>query len=112
LADGSAPLLAALRFALFAGLALVGPGVALQRLLLRRWDPALVLPLGLLFGAFTYWLSLVVGAPWVFPVLVLAANLPLLLPGPGGKGPRGLRSEVRFRRCSFLSRCSPSPSTP
>lgn len=81
MADGSAPLLAALRFALFAGLALVGPGVALQRLLLRRWDPALVLPLGLLFGAFTYWLSLVVGAPWVFPVLVLAANLPLLLPG-------------------------------
>jgi hypothetical protein len=81
LADGSAPLLVALRFALFAALAVLGPGVGLQRLLLRRWDAALVVPSGLLFGAFAYWLSLVVGTAWVFPALALAASLPLLLPG-------------------------------
>jgi hypothetical protein len=81
LADGSAPLLAALRFALFAALAILGPGAGLQRLLLRRWDVALVIPLGLVFGALAYWLSLVAGVPGAFPALVLAASLPLLLPG-------------------------------
>ena len=81
MADGSAPLLVALRFALFAALIILGPGIALQRLLLRRWDSALVIPLGLVFGALAYWLSLVVGVPGVFPVLGLAASLPVLLPG-------------------------------
>jgi len=74
LADGSAPLLALLRFALFAGVGIVAPGIGLQRLARVRWDPALVVPLGLLACALFYWLSLLSGVPLVFPVLVLAAG--------------------------------------
>ena len=59
----------------------MGPGVGLQRLLRLRWDPALVVPLGLLFAAFAYWLNLVTGAPWLFPLAVLAAGLPVLRRG-------------------------------
>jgi hypothetical protein len=81
LADGSAPLLVALRFAVFVALAVLGPGVGLQRLVHRRWDVALVIPLGLLFGASAHWLSLVVAVGGVFPVLALLASLPVLLPG-------------------------------
>ncbi len=63
-------LLATLRFAAFASLALVGPGMAIQRLARVPIDPALVLPLGYAFAAGAYWLALVTGSPWLFPLLV------------------------------------------
>jgi hypothetical protein len=71
-ADGSDPLIAAVRYGLFALFALVAPGLALLRLARLRSDPALVLPLGLLFCSVAYDLSLVLGAPWVFPGLTAA----------------------------------------
>jgi hypothetical protein len=79
LADGSPALAALLRFALFAAFAIVAPGVGLQRLARARWDPALVVPLGLVACAFAYWLSLVSGLPLVFPGLLLAAGAGALL---------------------------------
>ena len=87
-------LLAALRYALFALLAVVGPGLALQWLArVAAADPALVLPLGLAFTAGAYWLSLVSGIPALFPVLVAAVCLAGFLrrrPAEGWTGP-GLR---------------------
>jgi hypothetical protein len=80
LADGSDPALATLRFVLFAGTAILGPGVVLQRLARVRWDPALVVPLGLAFCAASYWLGLVTGAPWILPVLALLLDAQLLRP--------------------------------
>lgn len=59
----------------------MGPGIALPRLLRLRWDPGLVVPLGLLFCGGTYWLSLVAHAPWLFPVATFLACLPLLRRG-------------------------------
>jgi hypothetical protein len=79
LADGSAPLVALLRFALFVAIAILAPGIGLQRFARVRWDPALVVPLGLVTCALTYWLSLVSGVPFLFPVLVLAAGAGALL---------------------------------
>jgi len=67
-------------YLLFAAAAVAGPGVAVQRLLRLRIDPALVLPLGTAFAAAAYWLSLVAGMPWLFVVLVGAIDLTLLLP--------------------------------
>jgi len=58
--------------------AILGPGIALPRLLRLRWDAALVVPLGLSFCAFTFWLSLVAHAPWLFPIATLLGCLPLL----------------------------------
>lgn len=67
----------------FVLLALVGPGVALQRLARVRVDPVLVLPLGLAACAAAYWLSLASGAAWLFPALVAALDLALAVPaGP------------------------------
>jgi hypothetical protein len=54
----------------FVGLALLGPGIGLQRWLRLRVDPALVLPLGAAQAALAYWLSLLTDHPWVFPGLV------------------------------------------
>jgi len=62
-------------------LAILGPGVALQRLARVRVDPALVIPTGLLFCAGAYWLSLVSGWPLLFPAAVAFAHLPLLWRG-------------------------------
>jgi hypothetical protein len=53
--------------------------VALQRLARVRVDPALVVPLGLLFCGGAYWLSLVSGWPLVFPALVALALVPLAI---------------------------------
>ena len=89
MADGQAPLLAVLLFAGFAALVVLGPGVALQRLALRRWDPALVVPTGLLFAALAYWASLLLGRPLLFPLLVAAANAPLARRGLAGERARG-----------------------
>ncbi len=80
MADGSAPLLAALRFLLFALFALVVPGLGLQRLARVRLDPALVLPLGLLWCALAYSLSLFSGVPLLFPALSLGWLLALVRP--------------------------------
>jgi hypothetical protein len=73
LADGGEPLLGVLRFALFALLTLVLPGIGLQRLARVRWDPALVVPLGLAWCALGYWVALAGGRAWLFPLLVLPA---------------------------------------
>ncbi|HXY40826.1 MAG TPA: hypothetical protein VEQ10_14235, partial [Vicinamibacteria bacterium] len=62
----------------FAVLALLGPGLGLQRLLRPRVDPALALPLGAAWAALAYAVSLAVGAAWFFPALVAAGALPLV----------------------------------
>ncbi len=60
-------------YALFALLALIVPGVALQRLARVRVDPALALPLGLAACAGAYALSVASGQRWLFGALPLAA---------------------------------------
>src|SRR6266446_1812898 len=62
----------------FAGLALVGPGLALQRLFRVRVDPCLVLPLGTAACAGIFWLSLVLDQALVFPSGILLLALVLL----------------------------------
>jgi hypothetical protein len=69
--------LASLGFVL---LAIVGPGIALQRLLRVRIDRALVIPLGLASAAALYWLGLVLAVPALFPAVVMALDLVLMLP--------------------------------
>jgi hypothetical protein len=67
----------------FAWVAIVVPGLALQRLARARVDPALVLPLGTAWCAGTYWLSLSADQLWLFAVAQLVAAGVLLLPlGP------------------------------
>ena len=89
MADGSDPVLATLRFAVFAAAAILGPGVVLQRLVRVRWDPALVVPLGLAFCASVYWLGLVTGAPWILPGLALLLDAQLLRPRLRGRPANG-----------------------
>ena len=89
MADGSDPVLATLRFAVFAAATILGPGVVLQRLFRVRWDPALVAPLGLAFCAAGYWLGLVSGAPWVLPVLAVLLDVQLLRPRLRGRPAEG-----------------------
>ncbi len=67
-----------LAYAAFVLLALVGPGIALQRWARVRVDPAFVLPLGLVFCAAGWWLALVLHVPWLFPTLVAAADAALV----------------------------------
>lgn len=64
-------LLATLRYAAFLALAVVGPGLSVQRLCGVAVDAALVLPIGLAAAAFSYWVAITTGAAWLFPVLVL-----------------------------------------
>jgi hypothetical protein len=71
----------------FVLVALVGPGLGLQRALRLRPDPALVLPVGLLSCAALYALSLATGRPWTFPLGILLVNAPNLLT-LGGLGTR------------------------
>jgi len=61
---------ATLRYAVFALVAIGGPGIAIQRLAGVAIDPALVLPLGIAATAGAYWLSLVLGFPWLYPLLI------------------------------------------
>lgn len=81
-----------LAYAAFAGVALVGPGAALQRLLAGAIDPALVLPIGLAWCAAATWLSLATGISWLCPLLIglaLVAGLRRsggLAPGPSLRG--------------------------
>jgi hypothetical protein len=65
-------LLSSVLFALFG---LVLPGIALQRLLRLRVDPAVVLPSGFLLAAFTYGLGLALSFPLLFPGVALALDL-------------------------------------
>jgi hypothetical protein len=62
-------------------LAVVGPGLSVQRLLTRTWDAALLIPTGLVVSAAAYWTSLVLGWPALFPVALLLLDLALVLPG-------------------------------
>src|SRR5262245_22425411 len=71
-------LAATARYAAFLLIALVGPGLGLQRLFAVAADPALVLPLGVAFTAGAYWLSVAAGLPWLFPLLVIAADTALV----------------------------------
>jgi hypothetical protein len=81
-------------FGLFALLAIAVPGVALQRLIVRTVDAALVIPLGTAVSAGAYWLSLVVGAPWLVPSAIAVMGGGLLwrrdpwrlAPGPPWRG--------------------------
>jgi hypothetical protein len=74
-----------LRETLFLLAVVVFPGLGLQRALRVRTDPALVLPLGILFGTAAYGLALVLGWFWLFPLLVLlASGCLVVLPSPGG----------------------------
>jgi hypothetical protein len=77
----------------FAVAAIAGPGIAVQRLLQVPVDAALVIPIGIAATAGGYWLSLVTGAPWLFPLILLALDLALLWPAPWrraeGPGVRG-----------------------
>jgi hypothetical protein len=54
----------------FFALAVVAPGIGLQRWLRVRADPALVLPLGAAQAAAFHWLCLVSGQAWLFPILI------------------------------------------
>jgi len=75
-------LLSTLSYVTFALVCVVGPGIALQRLLGPRVDVALVLPAGFAFAAAAYWLSLVTSVPLVFPILVVGVDLALLVRRP------------------------------
>lgn len=81
---------AALAYLVFALVAMVGPGVAVQRLLRLRADPAVVLPLGIVLASGLYWLGLLLGWPWVFSAGLAVLDLSLLLVrGPSGRAGHG-----------------------
>ena len=85
--------LAFLLWAAFAAVALILPGIALQRLARTPVDPALVLPLGAAACAGAYWASLASSQAWLFP-----ATIALLAPGlvvPRGPWPRAAGPSVR-----------------
>ena len=84
-----------LLFFAFAAVAVLLPGIALQRLLRVEIDSALVVPLGTAFCAAAYWLSLRTGVPALFPLLLaalvaaawLTGRVPIVLaPGPPLRG--------------------------
>ena len=66
----------------FAALAFGLPGLALQRLARTPIDPAQVVPLGTAWCAGTYWLSLRLDSPWLFPASLALAAVPLVLRAP------------------------------
>lgn len=80
MADGSGLLLATLRFGAFVALAVVAPGLGVQRLLRLRTEMSLVLPLGLAWCAASHWLALVLH-PFLFPASCLFWLAVLLWPG-------------------------------
>lgn len=73
----------------FAVAAIAVPGVAMQRIAAPRVDPALVLPLGFVFCAASYWAALASGLAWLFPGACAVALLVLLVRrvGPAADGP-------------------------
>jgi hypothetical protein len=93
------------RYLAFAVLGIVGPGVAVLRLLALPVDPALVLPGGLAVAAGLAWLSFAAGVPVLFPagILVLIGAAAILRrrlpwttvgPSPGGAWPAALATVV------------------
>lgn len=82
-------LAATARYAAFLLIALAGPGLGLQRWAGLAVDPALVLPLGIAFTAGAYWLALVTGLPWLFPVAIVLGSASLAWKGlgPAAEGP-------------------------
>jgi hypothetical protein len=80
-------LAATARYAAFVLIALVGPGLGLQRWAGVAVDPALVLPLGIAFAAGAYWVSLVTGLVWLFPIALLLACAALASRGLGAVAP-------------------------
>lgn len=91
----------ALSYLTFVALALVGPGLALLRLLRLPIDPALVLPLGTVVAAGSHWLSLVLGLPWLFPLVTLVLTASLLL--PAGPWKRAEGAPIRTSVFPFLA---------
>lgn len=91
---GEALLQTGLAYVGFVLAAVVGPGIAVQRLCRVRVDPALVLPSGFALASALYWLSLISGIAWLFPVGVLLLDAAALLgparlswaPGPSLRG--------------------------
>ena len=83
-----------LRYGLFTLLAVVGPGLGVQRLAGVAFDRALVLPIGTAVAAGAYWLSIAAGHPWLFVPVVAALGAAALLlrprphpaPGPSLRG--------------------------
>jgi hypothetical protein len=72
-----------LAWLLFAAAAIGLPGVALQRLARVPVEAALVIPLGTAWSSGTYWISLVLDRPWLFPCGTALAAGALLVPlGP------------------------------
>src|SRR5438045_2538502 len=67
------------RYAGFAALAILGPGLAVQRLLRLRPDPALVVPLGTALAALGYWVAALSGHPQVLVAAVLLLDGMLVL---------------------------------
>ncbi len=71
---------ALLSYLLFVAVAVLVPGVAVQRALRLRVEAALVIPLGGACCAGAYWLALLLGRPWLFPALLALPLLGLLRP--------------------------------
>src|SRR6185503_3686093 len=80
-------LAATARYAAFLLVALVGPGLGLQRWAGLAVDSALVLPLGIAFAAGAYWISIVTGLAWLFPLGVVLASASLAWRGLGASAP-------------------------
>ncbi len=78
-----------LGFLAFVLLALLGPGLGIQRWLRLPVDIALAIPLGAAAAAASYWASLVTGWPFLFPVAVGLGLLGLFRrsPRPLARGP-------------------------
>jgi len=85
-----------LRYAVFVVVAVLGPGIALQRLLRLAVDAAVVLPLGAAFAALAYAAAGSSGLPWLFPVAVVLVDSVLLFRGLGRRaaGDPSLRGAV------------------
>jgi len=72
-----------LAWLLFVAVAILVPGLAVQRLARVPLEAALVVPLGTGWCAGTYWLSLVTDQAWIFPLAQVLPAATLLLPlGP------------------------------
>lgn len=122
LADGLSLPAATLAYLLFVALTIVGPALACLRLLRLPIEPAVVVPLGLAFCAGGYWLALLLGLPWLFPLLALAFDLSLLwrrrerwelAEGPGLRGllPPALALVALFALTQYPgNRCLPDGS--
>ncbi|HET7747346.1 MAG TPA: hypothetical protein VFM29_08600 [Vicinamibacteria bacterium] len=75
--------IALIRTLLFIALAIVGPGLAAQRLIGVPLDPALVVPAGMALCAGAFWAASATGVSVLFPLVVLGLTLAgLLRPGP------------------------------